>query len=115
MEKELKEREEKSEYFIDLLVFFEWNFLKNFFKIIWFWFFRSMMKGNENYNDFVNVLNCINRVFIMWKFVLFLIVIYINDLFCNIRCDKFFVRVIKVMVYKSIINIFYFVVFKCWE
>ena len=114
-EKESKEREEKSEYSIDLPFSFEWNPLKNILKTTWFWLPRSTMKGNENHNDFANVLNCTNRAFITWKLVSLPTVTHINDLPCNTRRDKFLARVIKAMVYKSTTNILHFVASKCWK
>ena len=114
-EKESKEREEKSEYSNNFLFSFEWNPPKNFLKTTWFWLPRSTMKGNENHNDFANVLNCTNRAFITWKLVSLPTVTHINDLPCNTRRDKFLARVIKAMVYKSTTNILHFVASKCWK
>lgn len=88
---------------------------KNFLKTTWFWLPRSTMKGNENHNDFANVLNCTNRAFITWKLVSLPTVTHINDLPCNTRRDKFLARVIKAMVYKSTTNILHFVASKCWK
>ena len=115
LEKEPKEREEKSEYSIDLSYSFELNPLKNILKTTWFWLPRSTMKGNENHNDFANVLNCTSRAFITWKLVSLPTVTHINDLPCNTRRDKFLARVIKAMLYKSTTNILHFVTSKCWK
>ena len=115
LEKEPTEREEKSEYSIDLSYSFELNPLKNFLKTTWFWLPSSTMKGNENHNDFANVLNCTNTAFITWKLVSLPTVTHINDLPCNTRRDKFLARVIKAMLYKSTTNILHFVTSKCWK